>query len=150
VSGTAVFMTASDEGVPHALLHNLYHNKVLHERIILLTVKNQDVPFVDDKERVTLISLENGFYRLIIRYGFKETADIPAILYNQNLHGLEFALMETSFFFSRETIVSTLSGGMARWREKIFIWMSRSATSAMIFFNIPTNRVIELGSQVEI
>ena len=150
VSGTAVFMTASDEGVPHALLHNLYHNKVLHERIVLLTVKNQDVPFVDDKERVTLISLENGFYRLIVRYGFKETADIPAILYNQNLHGLEFALMETSFFFSRETIVSTLSGGMARWREKIFIWMSRSATSAMIFFNIPTNRVIELGSQVEI
>lgn len=148
--GTAIFMTASHEGVPHALLHNLYHNKVLHERIVLLTVKIEDVPFIENNERVKLEKLEHGFYRLIVRYGFKETPDIPELLANTALHNLPFELMETSFFFSRETLVPTIREGMMLWREKLFIWMSRNAASAMDFFKIPTNRVVELGTQIEL
>ena len=122
----------------------------MHERIILLTVKIEDIPFIEDEERVKLEKLAHGFYRLIVRYGFKETPNIPGLLGITPLHGLPFELMETSFFFSRETLVPTIREGMMLWREKLFIWMSRNAASAMDFFKIPTNRVVELGTQIEL
>lgn len=150
VPGTAVFMTASQEGVPHALLHNLIHNKVLHERVVLLTVVNEDVPNVPAQERVAIEPLAQNFYRLRVRYGFKDEPDVPAALEACGALGIEFRLMETSFFFSRETLISTVAPGMARWRERLFISMARNAAGAMAFFKIPTNRVVELGSQVEL
>jgi KUP system potassium uptake protein len=150
VPGTAVFMTASLEGVPHALLHNLIHNKVLHERVVLLTVTNEDVPHVSAEERVAFEPLTENFYRLLLRYGFKDDPDVPAALEACGAFGIEFRLMETSFFFSRETLISTKVPGMAQWREKLFISMARNAAGAMTFFRIPTNRVVELGSQVEL
>jgi KUP system potassium uptake protein len=150
VPGTAVFMTANLEGVPHALLHNLIHNKVLHERVVLLTVTNEDVPSIPAEERIALEPLAENFYRILLRYGFKDEPDVPAALQACGAMGFEFNLMETSFFFSRETLISTKVPGMAQWREKLFISMARNAAGAMTFFRIPTNRVVELGSQVEL
>ncbi|MBK8131893.1 MAG: potassium transporter Kup [Gammaproteobacteria bacterium] len=150
VPGTAVFMTANIEGVPHALLHNLIHNKVLHERVVLLTVTNEDVPSIPAEERIALEPLAENFYRMLLRYGFKDEPDVPAALQACDAMGFEFNLMETSFFFSRETLISTKVPGMAQWREKLFISMARNAAGAMTFFRIPTNRVVELGSQVEL
>jgi KUP system potassium uptake protein len=150
VSGTAVFLTASAEGVPHALLHNLKHNKVLHERVVLLTVKVQDVPVVDPSKRYEIEDLGRGFFRLILRYGFMEEADVPAALTQVTGCGQTFKMMETSFFLARQTLLPSARPGMRIWREKLFAWMLRNAESAMEFFRLPTNRVIELGSQVEI
>jgi len=151
VPGTAVFMTTSPDGIPHALLHNLKHNKVLHERIILLTVRIDDVPFVEDGCQVMLTDLESGFYRLIIRYGFMQDVDVPAALARLEGCGPQFRMMDTSFFLARQTLLTTSKmPGMALWREKLFSWMLRNAESAMEFFKLPPNRVVELGSQVEI
>ncbi|TVV76135.1 potassium transporter Kup [Sphingomonas solaris] len=151
VSGTAVFMTSASDGVPHALLHNLKHNKVLHERVLLLTVKIEDVPYVDQKVRTSsLEDLGQGFYRLILRYGFMQDPDVPAALAATTECGPQFKMMDTSFFLSRQTLLSSERPGMAIWREKLFSWMLRNAESAMEFFRLPTNRVVELGSQVEI
>jgi KUP system potassium uptake protein len=151
VPGTAVFMTTSPDGIPHALLHNLKHNKVLHERIILLTVRIDDVPFVEDGCQVTLTDLESGFYRLIIRYGFMQDVDVPAALARLEGCGPQFRMMDTSFFLARQTLLTTSKmPGMALWRERLFSWMLRNAESAMEFFKLPPNRVVELGSQVEI
>ncbi|WP_157217265.1 potassium transporter Kup [Flavisphingomonas formosensis] len=150
VPGTAVFMTSSADGVPHALLHNLKHNKVLHERVILLTVKIEDVPYVDEPGRCTVVDLEQGFYRFHVRYGFMQDPDVPAALSRIVSCGPEFKMMDTSFFLSRQTLIASSRPGMALWREKLFAWMLRNAESAMEFFKLPTNRVVELGSQVEI
>ena len=150
VAGTAVFLTASREGVPHALLHNLAHNKVLHERVIFLTVFTEDEPYVPTDKRVQVEDMGNGFYRIYAHYGFKDEPDVPTALAACQRFGLDFDMMQTSFFLSRETIISTGIPGMAPWREHLFIAMARNAESAMSFFKIPTNRVIELGSQVEI
>ncbi len=150
VAGTAVFMTSAASGVPPALLHNLKHNKVLHERIILLTVQIRDVPYVDDDKRAECEDLGSGFYRVILRYGFMQTPDVPAALDSVNLCGPPFKMIETSFFLSRQTLLASANPGMAIWREKLFAWMLRNAESAMEFFRLPTNRVVELGSQVEI
>jgi KUP system potassium uptake protein len=150
VPGTAVFMTSSSDGVPHALLHNLKHNKVLHERVILLTVKIDDVPFVDQGCRVQMDDLGQGFWRFVVRYGFMEDADVPAALARAKDCGPEFKMMDTSFFLARQTLLPSSRPGMAIWREKLFAWMLRNAESAMEFFKLPTNRVVELGSQVEI
>lgn len=150
VPGTAVFMTSTPEGVPHALLHNLKHNKVLHERVILLTVRIADEPFVPDHERVKEQDLGQGFHRLIIRYGFMQEADVPAALKRVHGCGADFKMMETSFFLARQTLLPSARPGMMIWREKLFAWMLRNAESAMEFFRLPTNRVVELGSQVEI
>lgn len=150
VPGTAVFMTSSAGGVPHALLHNLKHNKVLHERVILLTVKIEDVPYVDPIKRIWFEDLEAGFYRLIVRYGFMEEPDVPAALALATECGAKFKMMDTSFFLARQTLIASSRPGMALWREKLFAWMLRNAESAMEFFRLPTNRVVELGSQVEI
>lgn len=150
VPGTAVFLTASKEGVPHALLHNLAHNKVLHERVVFLTVTTENRPYVPTEERLQIEDLGHNFYRLVVHYGFKDAPDIPAALALCAEKGLKFEMMETSFFLSRETLVATGLPGMAPWREQLFIHMARNAESAMSFFRIPTNRVIELGTQVEI
>jgi len=150
VPGTAVFMTSTADGVPHALLHNLKHNKVLHERIILLTVKIADVPFVRQVERVKLDHLGHGFHRLVLRYGFMEEPDVPAALALVTGCGDKFKMMDTSFFLARQTLLPSSKPGMAIWREKLFAWMLRNAESAMEFFRLPTNRVVEVGSQVEI
>ena len=150
VPGSAVFMTSSAAGVPHALLHNLKHNKVLHERIILLTVQIKDVPFVDDEKRIMIEDMGRGFHRVILRYGFMQTPDVPGALANITVCGPQFRMIDTSFFLSRQTLIASDRPGMAIWREKLFAWMLRNAESAMEFFRLPTNRVVELGSQVEI
>jgi KUP system potassium uptake protein len=150
VPGTAVFMTTSDTGVPHALLHNLKHNKVLHERVILLTVKIQDEPYVEEDKQLQLTDLDRGFYRVVIRYGFMQEINVPAALARLNDCGGIFKMMDTSFFLARQTLLPSARPGMAVWREKLFAWMLRNAETAMEFFKLPTNRVVELGSQVEI
>jgi len=150
VPGTAVFLTATQEGVPHALLHNLNHNKVLHERVLLLTVRAEDIPHVPDAQRVEVAPLTNEFYRLTVHYGFKDEPDLPRALELAKSHGLDLNMMETSFFLSRQTLVPTQAPGMALWREKLFAAMSRNAASATVFFKIPTNRVVELGTRIEL
>jgi KUP system potassium uptake protein len=150
VAGTAIFMASTNSGVPSALLHNIKHNKVLHERVIVLTVAIQDVPYVDPQERQVVRDLGQGFYRLILKFGFLEETDIPAALKDVTLCGAKFEMMKTSFFLSRQTLIASDKPGMALWREKLFAWMLRNAASAMEFFRLPTNRVVELGSQVEI
>jgi KUP system potassium uptake protein len=151
VPGTAVFMTTSSEGVPHALLHNLKHNKVLHERVMLLTVRIEDVPYVEENRRFELTDLGSGFFRLIFRFGFMQESDVPAALCRVEQCGPSFKMMDTSFFLARQTLLTNAKvPGMALWREKLFSWMLRNAESAMEFFKLPPNRVVELGSQVEI
>ena len=150
VPGTAVFMTSTPEGVPHALLHNLKHNRVLHERVILLTVRVTDMPYFPEEDRFLHEDLGEGFHRVILRYGFMEEPDVPAHLKGFTECGAEFRMMDTSFFLSRQTLLASERPGMAIWREKLFAWMLRNAESAMEFFRLPTNRVVELGSQIEI
>ncbi len=150
VPGTAVFMTSTADGVPHALLHNLKHNKVIHDRVILLTVKISNAPFVEDGVRVQTEDLGHGFHRVVMKYGFMEEINVPDALLKLDCCGPAFKMMDTSFFLSRQTLLASERPGMAIWREKLFSWMLRNAESAMEFFRLPTNRVVELGSQVEI
>jgi KUP system potassium uptake protein len=150
VPGTAVFMTTSMSGVPHALLHNLKHNKVLHERVMLLTVRIDDIPFVTEDRRVETKDYGAGFFRVILRYGFMEEINVPSALAEIRGCGPQCKMMDTSFFLARQTLLPSARPGMAIWRERLFAWMLRNAESAMEFFKLPTNRVIELGSQVEI
>jgi KUP system potassium uptake protein len=152
VSGTAIFMTSAPNTVPHALLHNLKHNKVLHERTVFLTVVTHDVPTVPAEDRVQVERLVNGFYKVEAWYGFKQQPDIDEILNACRVRfGLDFDVMDTSFFLSRETVIPTTdTPGMAYWRDHLFAWMTRNATRATDFFNIPANRVVELGTHIEI
>jgi len=150
VPGTAVFMTSSADGVPHALLHNLKHNKVLHERSIFLKVAIEDVPFVDEERRVEVEELGEGFYKIVLRFGFMQDMDVPDTLARIERCGFPFKMMETSFFLSRQTPLASNVHGMAIWREKLFAWMMRNAESPMEFFGLPPNRVVEMGSQVKI
>jgi KUP system potassium uptake protein len=150
VAGTAVFLTTKFEGVPHALMHNLKHNKVLHERVVLLTVIFQDIPHIDDSERIEIWPLGNNFYKLFVIYGFKDETNVTSALELCAAQGLEFNMMDTSFFLSRETLIPSAKPGMALWREKLFISMARNAGSVTTYFQIPTNRVVELGTQVEL
>ncbi|KQN72183.1 potassium transport protein Kup [Sphingomonas sp. Leaf62] len=150
VPGTAVFMTSTPEGVPHALLHNLKHNKVLHDRVILLTVKIADTPYVDPEVRTKNEDLGQGFHRMILRFGFMQDPDVPGALKVVGCCGGDFRMMDTSFFLARQTLLPSSRPGMMIWREKLFAWMLQNSESAMEFFRLPTNRVVELGSQVEI
>lgn len=150
VSGTAVFMNGTAAGTPPALMHNFEHNKVLHERVVLLTVKTLQLPHVEPKGRVKIEPLSQEFYRFIINYGFMEDPDIPNVLENlEPEHGLVFDMAETTFFLGRETVIAGKHPGMAIWREKLFAFMSRNASSATAYFCLPPNRVVELGSQIE-
>jgi KUP system potassium uptake protein len=150
VPGTAVFLTSTQNRVPHALLHNLKHNKVLHERVVFLTIMTEDIPFVPSDERYEIEPLGCSFFRMVARYGFKEDPDVPELLEDSGRKGFVFDMMETSFFVSRETLIATVTPGMALWREKLFVSMSKNATKASEFFQVPTNRVVELGTQVEL
>ena len=150
VGGTAIFMNSGSSGTPSALLHNIKHNKVLHDRVVVLTVQIADVPYVDPETRFEMQELGQGFYRVILHYGFMEETDVPAALERQDMCGGPFEMMKTSFFLSRQTLLTAEKPGMAVWREKLFAWMMRNAATPMEFFRLPTNRVVELGSQVEI
>jgi KUP system potassium uptake protein len=146
-----VFLTATPEATPHALLHNLAHNKVLHERVVFLTVEVREEPWVSTKERVVCQKLGNGCWRVFVNYGFLDRPDVTRALKLCAGAGLDIEMMETSFFLSRELIAAAEGGaGMARWRDRVFAAMARNAGSVTDFFNIPTNRVIELGTRIEI
>ena len=151
VAGTGIFLTPQPDCVPRAMLHNLLHNKVLHERVILLNVNMQDIPHVNAADRIQAEALPQGFYRVILNYGFKDKPDIPAALEHVGDMGMEpVEMMETSFFLGRETIVPNAVPTMNFWRQVLFMWMFRNADSATAYFKIPTNRVVELGTQVEL
>ena len=150
VPGTAVFLTSTVGGVPHALLHNLKHNKVLHDRVVFLTIHTRDIPRVPDAERVAIRELGCNFWGMEAFYGFTEEPDIPILLDACGRRGLEFDTMDTSFFVSRETLIAAVRPGMALWRERLFVALSKMAVKATDFFHVPTNRVVELGTQVEL
>lgn len=151
VPGEAVFLTGTPNIVPHAMLHNIKHNKVLHERNIMVTVITQDVPYVQNKDRLHIEKLDDRFYRIFMYYGFKDQPDIPVALQQayESL-GFEFDMMHMSFFISRDRLIHTVGEGMAPWREKLFISMYRNTSPVSDFYLIPTNRVVEMGSQIEI
>ncbi|MDC6413626.1 potassium transporter Kup [Xylella fastidiosa] len=151
VPGTAVFLTADSTVVPHALMHNLKHNKVLHERNVFLTVKTLKIPYAANSERLKIEPISNGFYRVHIRFGFMETPDVPLALMCSKDHAeIDFDPMHTTFFVSRETVIPSANRGMPIWRDKLFVLMHRNAAPANAFFRIPGNRLVELGAQVEI
>ncbi|OWJ89668.1 potassium transporter Kup [Pseudomonas sp. A46] len=150
VDGTAVFLTASPDAVPHALLHNLLHNQVLHRQVVLLTVVTRDTPRLDPSQRFEVTAYEQGFYRVLLNFGFMEEPDVPAALQHCPDKTLDFAPMRTTWFLSRETVIPTRRLGMAPWRERLFAFLHKNANSSMRYFGLPANRVIELGTQVEI
>ncbi|MDR0934341.1 MAG: potassium transporter Kup [Burkholderiaceae bacterium] len=150
IPGTAVFLRGENDGAPQALLHNLSHNKVLHERVFFLTVHTEEVPWVSVDERVNITPLGYECYQIDLYYGFKDEVDIPRTLSLCKSYGYTFDMASTSFFISRQTLISTPATGMSRWREHLFIWVSRNARNAADYYQIPVGRVIELGARVEI
>jgi KUP system potassium uptake protein len=149
VKGTAIFMAGNPEGTPLALLHNLKHNQVLHERVVLLTISTTEVPHLGNEQRLRFEALTDGFYRVIACYGFMETPNIREILRSCEAFQLKIDPEQATYFLSRETIIATPLKGMAMWREHLFAFMARNAQTATVFFNLPANRVVELGMQVE-
>ena len=149
VKGTSVFLSTSTDSVPAALLHNLKHNQVLHERVLILNVQVEEVPAVTVNERVELHDAGHGFYQVVLHYGFMEEVDIPRDLAAIRTCGEPFNMMSTSFFLGRQKLIASKRGGMALWRERLFSWMLKNSESAMEFFRLPTNRVVELGSQLQ-
>jgi KUP system potassium uptake protein len=150
VEGTAVFFRAEGDGVPHAMLHNLMHNRILHGRTIFLTIHNEDIPRVRSEQRISVTNLGHDCYQIDLRYGFVEDRDIPAALDACAAQGLTFEPMQTSYFIARQNVIPTVGSGMAMWREALFATMSRNARDAADYYRIPANRVVELGTQVEI
>jgi KUP system potassium uptake protein len=155
VPGTAVFMTSNVGNVPPVLLHHLKHNKVLHERVVLASIMSEEIPNVPDAERVSVLELGSGFYQVIARYGFMETADVPALLASipkRAIPGpkLRIEPMETTFFLGRETLLPTGPAKMAGWRKRLFVVMARNAQTASAFFRLPPNRVVEMGAQIQL
>jgi KUP system potassium uptake protein len=150
VSGTAVFMDRTVDGIPLALLHNLKHNKVLHEKVVLLTIVTEEIPYVPDEQQVQAREVGNGLYRVVARQGFMESVDVPELVSQIELPGVSFDADHTTFFLGRETLLATERPGMAIWRERLFAWMTRNAQGAALFFRLPPNRVVELGAQIEL
>jgi KUP system potassium uptake protein len=150
VPGTAVFVTPRLDEVPGALLHNLKHNHVLHERVIFLRVDVQDVPFVPAAKRLTVNKLGKGFFAVEIHFGFFQTPDVPQALESARAHGLVIDLDSTTFFIRRETLIPARVSAMARWQVALFIRLYGSALEAARFYGLPAGRVVELGSQTEI
>jgi len=148
--GTAVFLTARTDVVPHAMLHNLLHNQVLHEQVVLLTVRYEDRPRVSRGERMEVEDFGDGFYRVVLHYGFMDEPDIPLALSHCAYGALDFTPMRTTYFLSRETVIASKRLGMAPWRENLFVFLMKNANGSLRFFKLPVNRVIELGTQVEI
>jgi KUP system potassium uptake protein len=150
VSGTAVFMDRVSAGTPRALLLNFRHNKAMHERVIFLTVSTEPVSFVSRRRRLEIEPLKEGFHRVTLRYGFMQDPNVPRALEGVKIDGRKFDMMDTTFFLGRETLIPKGALGMAVWRERLFALMSRNATSAMAFYRLPPNRVVELGAQIEL
>jgi len=150
VDGTAVFLTSGRGAVPNAMLHNLKHNKVLHRQNLFVNVQNHEVPWIDDAQRLEISSIGNDCWQVVIHYGFKDDPDVPGALAQLNAMGCNINPMTTSYFLSRDSIVPTVAGGMAQWREKLFAQMHLNASSAADFLNLPSNSVVELGSKIEI
>jgi KUP system potassium uptake protein len=152
VPGTAIYMTPWHNIVPSALLQNLKHNKVLHERVIFLTVVSQEVPYVPPENRVHVYQLGNDFYQLDLHTGFKDEPDVPEALHQCQIRGMDFDhIHQASFFLGKETVVSTSEdSGMARWRERVFSVMKKNASSAIDYYQIPADRVVEMGGMYEI
>ena len=150
VPGTAIFMSRHVEGVPTTLLHNIKHNKVVHQRVVLLTVETEEKSHLSSEERFAWKELGHGVYRLILRFGFMEDPNIPVVLESLGPDPVPFNPMTTSYFLGRETLIPTRHPGMAIWREHVFAWMTRNSSSASTFFDLPANQVIELGAQVEL
>jgi KUP system potassium uptake protein len=150
VDGTAIFLTRTPEGIPHTLLHNLKHNKVLHKRVVLLSLVVEDVARVPDEDRVEVVEFGQGFFRVVAKFGFVEDTEVPHVLGLCKVQALDFDMMDTTFFLGRETLLPSKKPGMAMWREHLFSWMWKNATRAMDFLRLPPNRVVELGTQVEI
>ena len=150
VEGTAVFLTTEPGSVPNALLHNLKHNKVLHENNLFVTVRSHEVPWIGLEKRLEIQSLGRHCWQVVIHYGFKNDPDVPRALLQMRGRGCELETMTTSYFLSRDTVVPSFGGGMAPWREKLFAQMHRNAGSAADFLNLPNNAVVELGSKIEI
>jgi KUP system potassium uptake protein len=149
VQGTAVFLTSDTEGAPVVLLHHLKHNKVLHEQVVLVSILSAGVPVVEDSERLAVTVLDHGFFRVIARFGFMETPNVPRLLAACEEYGLRVRPIETSYFLGRERLLPIGPSPMMQWRKKLFSFMVRNARSATDFFGIPPNRVIELGAQIE-
>ena len=150
VPGTAVFMTSDPTGVPVVLLHHLKHNKVLHQTVVIMSIEGDEIPQVRAEERAVVEVLGDGFYTIVGRYGFMETPDVPALLASAERQGLRARPTETSFYLGRETLLPTGPSSMAGWRKLLFIVMARNAQSATAFFNLPPNRVLELGAQIQV
>jgi KUP system potassium uptake protein len=151
VPGTAVYMSGNRTGTPLALLHNLKHNKVIHEQVVLLTVRTEEVPFLADaRDRVSLEKLESGFWRVHVHFGFMEKPDVPSALERVKEPGLRFHPMRTTYFIGRETILATRKLGLSSWRGSIFAWMTRNAGDVTSYFCLPPNGVVELGARVEV
>jgi KUP system potassium uptake protein len=151
VPGISVFLAGNQAGVPRTLLHNYKHNKILHDKVVILTVITKDIPHVNEPERINTVELGNGFYWLTLHFGFSETPDIPAALAKAQVPGLNFDPMQTTFFLGRETLLaSRKKGHLPNWPKGVFAFLSRNACDASKFFCIPPNRVIEIGVQIEI
>jgi KUP system potassium uptake protein len=150
VKGTAVFMTQDAEGTPMALLHQLKHNQVLHEQVVLLTIMTLNEPIVDEEQRVTVVQLHAGFWRVIARYGFMETPNVPEVMKRAAAQGLATYRGRTSYFLGRETFIATGRSKMPHWRRALFVFLARNARSPTEFFGIPPNEVVELGAQIEV
>jgi KUP system potassium uptake protein len=150
VEGTAVFLTAEPGTVPNALLHNLKHNKVLHDHNLFVTVRNHEVPWIGINKRVEIETLGHSCWQVILHYGFKNDPDVPRALEQIRGHGCDIERMKTSYFLSRDTVIPTIGSGMAPWREKLFAQMHHNASAAADFLHLPNNSVVELGSKIEI
>ena len=151
VPGTAIFMSGNRFGTPLALLHNLKHNKVLHEQVVLLTVRTEEVPYLANaKDRVELERLEEGFWRVQVHFGFMEKPDVPAALATIHESELRIDALRTTYFIGRETVLSRPKGGLSSWRGALFSWMTRNAGDVTSYFNLPPNGVVELGARVEV
>jgi len=149
VPGVAVFMTREPEGAPVVLLHHLKHNKVLHEKVVLLSILSEEVPEIPDAERIKVKILPQGLYRITARYGFMESTNVPAIMERARESGLEAKPLDTSYYLGREQLLATGTTKLARWRKKLYVFMSKNSRSATAFYGIPPNRVVELGAQLE-
>ena len=150
VPGTAVFMVPNDRIVPAALLHNIKHNKVLHERVVLMKIETEDIPHVPDDRRIEVKHLDHNFHTVAVRYGFMDEPNVPRAMAQLRLMNFRFNLLETSFFIGREKVVCASTRGFWSWRKRLFIFQQRTMLSATEFFRIPSNRVVELGGQIEI
>jgi KUP system potassium uptake protein len=150
VPGMAVFMSGNPVGTPPALRHNVMHNHILHETVVIVVVRTADAPHVPPSERIELEEIGEGFWRVTLSYGFMTEPDVPSTLREINHPQLDFGRNDISYFIGRETLVATEKPGMARWREHLFVWMSRNAQTATHYFRLPADRVVEIGTQLEL